>query len=205
MFLITTVTAAVAIASGALFAVGHHSARTDPVADIVADIPASRPAARLEQARQNMILLASASRSMNVVGTPKLATNPAPAALPATAAGSAVAAGSTAPVVDEPAPDPGTAQSIAYNMLASFGWSAKSQYGCLDNIWTRESGWRYNAENASGAYGIPQALPGSKMASAGADWETNPATQIKWGLGYIQGRYGSPCDAWGFWQSNGWY
>ena len=82
---------------------------------------------------------------------------------------------------------------------------ATSQWGCLDDLWYRESGWVYNAENASGAYGIPQALPGSKMASAGADWQTNPTTQIKWGLGYIKGRYGTPCDAWGFWQANGWY
>ena len=75
----------------------------------------------------------------------------------------------------------------------------------LNNIFTRESGWRYNAENASGAYGIPQALPGSKMATAGADWATNPATQIKWGLGYIQGRYGNPCSAWAFWEAHSWY
>ena len=79
-----------------------------------------------------------------------------------------------------PPPDPGTAESIAYNRLSSFGWSPGTYFSCLNNIYTRESGWRYNAENASGAYGIPQALPGSKMASAGADWMTNPATQIKW-------------------------
>ena len=78
-------------------------------------------------------------------------------------------------------------------MLPSFGFTASTEYPCLNNIYTRESGWRYNAENASGAYGIPQALPGSKMATAGADWATNPATQIKWGLGYIKDRYGSPC------------
>jgi hypothetical protein len=72
-------------------------------------------------------------------------------------------------------------------------------------LWQRESGWRYNAENPSGAYGIPQALPGSKMATAGADWQTNPATQIKWGLGYIQSRYGTPCSAWAFEEANGFY
>jgi hypothetical protein len=70
----------------------------------------------------------------------------------------------------------------------------------------RESGWRVDANNASSsAYGIPQALPGSKMSSAGADWATNPATQIRWGLGYIEDRYGSPCGAWGHSQSYGWY
>ncbi len=107
--------------------------------------------------------------------------------------------------VNFPPPDPGTAQSTAYNMMSSFGFNPKTEFGCLDNIWTRESGWRYNAENASGAYGIPQALPGSKMASAGADWQTNPATQIKWGLGYIKSMYGTPCDAWSFWQGHGYY
>ncbi|MDR1513921.1 MAG: lytic transglycosylase domain-containing protein, partial [Propionibacteriaceae bacterium] len=77
---------------------------------------------------------------------------------------------------------------------------------CLKSLWERESGWRYNASNPySGAYGIPQALPGSKMASAGADWRTNPETQIIWGLGYIAGRYSTPCGAWSFFQSHNWY
>jgi hypothetical protein len=77
---------------------------------------------------------------------------------------------------------------------------------CLDELWTRESGWNELASNGgSGAYGIPQALPGEKMAAFGDDWQTNPATQIRWGLSYISGRYGSPCEAWDFFQSNGWY
>ncbi|HEY5833559.1 transglycosylase SLT domain-containing protein [Streptomyces sp.] len=80
------------------------------------------------------------------------------------------------------------------------------QYFCFSNIVEHESGWRYTATNASsGAYGLVQALPGSKMASAGADWQTNPATQIKWGLNYMNSRYGSPCGAWQFWQVNHWY
>ncbi len=89
-------------------------------------------------------------------------------------------------------------------MLASFGFST-SQFGCLNNLWTQESGWRYNAENASGAYGIPQALPGSKMASGGSGLATNPATQIKWGLGYIKSMYGTPCGAWNHEVAYGWY
>jgi hypothetical protein len=107
-------------------------------------------------------------------------------------------------LVNMPPPNPGTAQSIGFNMLASFGFSS-SQWGCLDNLWNRESGWRYNAENASGAYGIPQALPGSKMASAGADWLTDPTTQIRWGLGYIKSLYATPCGAWGHEEADGWY
>ena len=80
------------------------------------------------------------------------------------------------------------------------------QMPCLDKLWTKESHWRVNAENqSSGAYGIPQALPGTKMAEVAADWKTNPVTQIKWGLGYIQRRYGTPCNAWAHSQETGWY
>ncbi|MDR1441174.1 MAG: ubiquitin-like domain-containing protein [Bifidobacteriaceae bacterium] len=102
--------------------------------------------------------------------------------------------------------DPGSAQGIAKQMMSdSYGWG-DDQLACLISLWNRESGWRVNASNrSSGAYGIPQALPGSKMASAGSDWQTNPATQIKWGLGYISGRYGTPCGAWSAFQSKGWY
>ncbi len=100
---------------------------------------------------------------------------------------------------------PGSARQTAQGMLANYGWGA-DQWPCLDALWQRESGWNAAAANrSSGAYGIPQALPGSKMASAGADWKTNPATQIAWGLGYISGRYGSPCGAWNHSQSRGWY
>jgi hypothetical protein len=81
-----------------------------------------------------------------------------------------------------------------------------SQFQCFSNIVDHESGWNYRATNpSSGAYGLVQALPGTKMSSAGADWQSNPATQIKWGLSYMNGRYGSPCGAWSFWQANRWY
>ncbi|TLS45102.1 lytic transglycosylase domain-containing protein [Streptomyces montanus] len=80
------------------------------------------------------------------------------------------------------------------------------QFQCFSNIVDHESSWNYQADNpGSDAYGLVQALPGSKMSSAGADWQTNPATQIKWGLGYMDSRYGSPCEAWSFWQANNWY
>ena len=102
-------------------------------------------------------------------------------------------------------PDPGSAQAYAAGAVAARGW-ASTEFDCLVALWSKESGWRVNAYNASsGAYGIPQALPGSKMATAGADWETNAATQIEWGLGYIQGRYGTPCGAWAHSQDVGWY
>jgi hypothetical protein len=104
-----------------------------------------------------------------------------------------------------PAAASGSPQQIAKSMLAQFGWSS-SQFSCLDPLWERESGWNpYAANPSSGAYGIPQALPGAKMASAGADWATNAATQIRWGLGYIKATYGSPCAAWSHETTAGWY
>jgi len=96
-------------------------------------------------------------------------------------------------------------REIARVLLGEYGFS-DSQFGCLDSLYMRESGWNPRADNpSSSAYGIPQALPGSKMASAGADWATNPVTQIRWGLGYIQDRYGTPCGAWAHSESVGWY
>ena len=96
-------------------------------------------------------------------------------------------------------------KDIARALMGDFGFS-QDQFGCLDLLWTRESNWNPLAHNpSSGAHGIPQSLPGSKMASVGADWYSNPVTQITWGLGYIQDRYGSPCSAWGHSQATGWY
>ena len=99
----------------------------------------------------------------------------------------------------------GSPEQIAERMLGQFGWSS-SQFSCLQPLWEHESGWSVTAENpTSGAYGIPQSLPGAQMASAGADWQSNAATQIRWGLTYIQGRYGSPCGAWAHEESDNWY
>lgn len=96
-------------------------------------------------------------------------------------------------------------RSAARQMLADRGMG-EDQFQCLDRLWTKESNWTVTADNpTSSAYGIPQALPGNKMASAGADWETNPVTQITWGLGYIDDVYGSPCKAWNHSQANNWY
>lgn len=94
---------------------------------------------------------------------------------------------------------------IGQRMVGKFGWS-RSHWRCLNRLWARESGWNHRSHNGgSGAHGIPQALPGHKMASAGADWMTNPETQIRWGLRYIRYRYGSPCSAWGHFGATGWY
>jgi uncharacterized protein YabE (DUF348 family) len=100
---------------------------------------------------------------------------------------------------------PAQAQAIAQSLLQARGWGS-DQFDCLVTLWNHESGWRVHAANPSGAYGIPQALPGSKMGSAGPDWQNNAETQIKWGLNYIASRYSTPCGAWSQWQANGgWY
>lgn len=159
----------------------------------------------LEKERQQMIAMSAASRTLTVAAKPKIAS-PASAVSAASASSSGGSSGAGSQGAPASAvPDPGTAKSIAYNMMASFGFSPSADFGCLDRLWTRESDWQYDAENASGAYGIPQSLPGSKMASVGPDWSTNPTTQIKWGLGYIQNVYGNPCAAWAFEESNGYY
>jgi len=96
-------------------------------------------------------------------------------------------------------------RTVARAMLSDFGFSSH-QFSCLNALYMSESGWNVHADNpTSSAYGIPQALPGSKMASAGPDWAENPATQIRWGLNYIRSSYGSPCSAWAFKQSHQWY
>ena len=195
----TAVTAVTGIAiAGYLVVVRPGNVPDSGAAIAAAAVSSSQAVAVLEQQRQQMIVLSAASHTTRLIGAPKVAAQPLQGA-----GGTSGSTGST--VAAAPPPDPGTAQSIAYNMLSSFDWSPGTYFSCLNNIYTRESGWRYNAENASGAYGIPQALPGDKMASAGSDWMTNPATQIKWGLGYIQERYGDPCSAWSFWQAHGYY
>ncbi len=141
---------------------------------------------------------ARADRKGTGIGTAKLVLTGARPAAPARAAGRESRSQARAPIYS------GDARGIARAMLPSFGWSA-GQFPCLDSLWARESGWRVNAANGSGAYGIPQALPGSKMGAYGSDWRTNPRTQITWGLHYIQDRYSSPCGAWSHFQSHGWY
>jgi hypothetical protein len=99
---------------------------------------------------------------------------------------------------------PAIARQIAWNQLVQRGWASQSQ--CLVNLWNQESGWNVFALNpSSGAYGIPQALPATKMAAAGPDWQSNPATQIRWGLSYIAARYGGPCNAWNHEMAFNWY
>ncbi len=195
----TAVTAVAGIAIAGYIVVFRPGAVPNTGAAIAAAaVSSSQAMAVLEEQRQQMIVLSAATHSVHLIGAPKVAAQP----LQDSAGGGSAGGGSAASL---PPPDPGTAQRIAYDLLSSYGWSPSTYFSCLNNIWTRESGWNYQAENASGAYGIPQALPASKMASAGADYLTDPKTQIIWGLGYIQSRYGNPCSAWSFWEAHGYY
>lgn len=106
----------------------------------------------------------------------------------------------TSPVIKSSVSGATKAKRYALSVLGA------RQFSCIDAIWSRESRWRYWAHNRySGAYGIPQALPGRKMSKFGSDWRTNPITQVKWGINYVNVRYGSACGAWRFWQGNHWY
>jgi hypothetical protein len=196
--MVTAAAATVAVTSVAfLVFYNRPDASLDPLGAAMAQLATGKSGVMLEQTRQELILRNAAARTFSVTSVPQVATTPA-TSLPSSGGGSA-------PLVPNgPPPNPGSAQAIALGLLPAYGFS-KDQFGCLDDLWEHESGWRYNAENPSGAYGIPQALPGSKMASAGPNWQTNPRTQIKWGLGYIKSRYGTPCGAWSFWEANGWY
>jgi hypothetical protein len=136
----------------------------------------------------------TAASLLRTVATPKKAL--AGAALAAATCGTLIGAAPS-----QAATPASSAQATAKKMIGD-----SAEYQCFSKIVDHESGWNVNATNASsGAYGLVQALPGSKMASAGSDWKTNPATQIEWGLDYMKDRYGGACDAWSFWQANGWY
>jgi hypothetical protein len=180
------------------------------LAEAIDGIPQSGSVVLLEQERQTLIVMNAAARTLSVASKPAM-VNPSQViasqqAQTGTASGGTGSSSGTDTEPQAAPPDPGTAQHTGYEMLPSFGFNQTSQWTCLLNLWNRESGWAYDAENtASGAYGIPQALPGDKMASAGADWQTNPATQIKWGLGYITQVYGTPCGAWDHELADGFY
>ncbi|CAL9308811.1 MULTISPECIES: transglycosylase SLT domain-containing protein [Streptomyces] len=141
----------------------------------------------------------SAVSLLRSVATPKKAL--AGAALTAATCGTLIAAAPAQAATTAAPASASSAQATAKKMIGN-----SAEFQCFSNIVSHESGWNPQATNASsGAYGLVQALPASKMASAGSDWKTNPATQIKWGLDYMKDRYGSACDAWSFWQANNWY
>jgi hypothetical protein len=196
--MVTAAAATVAVTAIALLVItGRPGAVTDPLGAAVAQVSAGRSGLVLMAAREKVIQQTAATEAFSVTSTPRISTVPSPVSAGSGGSGSGI-------VPSGPVPSPSTAQGIAYKMLASFGFST-SQWGCLDDLWQQESGWNVTAENPSGAYGIPQALPGSKMASAGPNWQTDATTQIKWGLGYIKSIYGTPCGAWDHEVADGWY
>lgn len=212
---VTAVGSVVGVASGSTAAQNNDAEALAADATLLADIPAGQQAevqaASLTQQADAQAIVADASAKKDAEEAARKA-----------AAETAIAKKEAAEKAAEEAKERAEAKAAASRSSADFpvqsSYSiaqiqamarqmvASGQYQCFSNIVDHESSWNYRAVNASsGAYGLFQALPGSKMASAGADWQTNPATQIKWGLNYMNDRYGSPCDAWSFWQANHWY
>jgi hypothetical protein len=163
----------------------------------------------LENERATIIAMNDAAETLTVASKPAQA-DPTQILAAQAAANSAASSGSgiqtgTGITGTPPPADPSAAEVIGEDELVDFGFDKTTQWPCLYDLWQQESGWNVYAENPSGAYGIPQSLPGSKMASAGADWMTDPKTQIIWGLGYIQSVYGTPCGAWAHEEADGYY
>jgi colicin import membrane protein len=183
------------------------SALPSPTAASVAPQSVTKPAPKATQK-------AAPAKAAPAKAAPKPALKAAPAPKPAAAPAAKVVPAKVAPVKAAPARkptapaavnDPAGAQAYASAKLSSYDW-APDQMQCLMKLWTKESEWRTTATNpSSGAYGIVQSLPAEKMASSGADYRTNYRTQINWGLGYIEERYGSPCQALNFHYANNWY
>ena len=192
-----------AVTFGDRFLTGQSAAQAQATATTLrTDERASRGETRATATATPLVAMGTPPTTTPIPGP--LVTTPAPAATTTATATAKATKAAPAPVAAGCSGYTGN-RLIACNLLPTFGF-ATSQMSALDPLWNHESGWNHTAKNpSSGAYGIPQALPGNKMATAGSDWLTNPATQITWGLTYIKQRYGSPAGAWSFWQSNGWY
>jgi hypothetical protein len=213
---VTAVGSVVGVASGSVAQAQNNDAETTAAdTTLLADIPTGQQAqvqtASLTQQADAQAIQADASAKKDAEESARLA-----------AAKTAVAKKAAAEKAEKAAKERAAAKSAASRSSSSFpvqsSYTASQiqamaaqmvpsgQFQCFSNIVSHESGWNYHAVNASsGAYGLFQALPAGKYASAGSDWQTNPATQIKWGLNYMDSRYGSPCEAWSFWQANSWY
>nr|WSY52100.1 lytic transglycosylase domain-containing protein [Streptomyces sp. NBC_00886] len=213
---VTAVGSVVGVASGSVAQAQNNDAETTAAdTTLLADIPTGQQAqvqtASLTQQADAQAIQADASAKKDAEESARLA-----------AAKTAVAKKAAAEKAEKDAKERAEAKSAASRSSSSFPVQSSytisqiqsmaasmvpsGQFQCFSNIVDHESSWNYRAVNASsGAYGLFQALPGSKMSSVGSDWQTNPATQIKWGLQYMNERYGSPCDAWTFWQANHYY
>ncbi|MDI5964002.1 lytic transglycosylase domain-containing protein [Streptomyces sp. SL13] len=211
---VTTVGAVVGMASGS----DATAAAAQPVADSVTldSIASAQQAdamtaslteqAQTQQAEAEATAKKQAEEAARKQAAAEAAKKKAEAEAAAKAKAEAAAAKAKAQKIATEAAATGNYSVSAVQAMAQQIVGNATQYQCFSWIVSRESGWNYRATNASsGAYGLVQALPGSKMSSAGADWQTNPATQIKWGMSYMNSRYGSPCGAQQFWEANGWY
>ena len=216
---VTAVGSVVGVASGSVAQAQNNDAETTAAdTTLLADIPSGQQAqvqtASLTQQADAQAIQADASAKKDAEESARLAAAKTAVAKKAAAekaekeakekaeakAASAKASTSSSSFPVQSSYTVAQIQSMAASMVPS------GQFQCFSNIVDHESSWNYRAVNASsGAYGLFQALPGSKMSSVGSDWQTNPATQIKWGLNYMDSRYGSPCEAWSFWQANSWY
>ncbi|CAL9451777.1 transglycosylase SLT domain-containing protein [Streptomyces pilosus] len=216
---VTAVGSVVGVASGST-AQNNDAEATASGTTLLADIPAGQQAqvqtASLTQQAETMAIAADASAKKDAEEAARKAAAETAVAKKKEAAekaeqeakerAEAKAAASRSAVRDASSFAVQSSYTIAEVQAMARQIVPADQFQCFSNIVERESSWNYRADNpTSDAYGLVQALPGSKMSSAGADWATNPATQIKWGLGYMDNRYGSPCGAWNFWQANHWY
>jgi transglycosylase-like protein with SLT domain len=149
----------------------------------------------LERERQTIVAMNDAAETLTIAAKPAMADPTRILAAQQSAGGSGIQTGTGISGSPPPA-DPSSAEVIGEEELVDFGFSKSTQWPCLYDLWQQESGWNVYAENPSGAYGIPQSLPGNRMAMFGSDYLTDPTTQIKWGLWYIKSVYGTPCAAW---------
>ncbi|MFE2063524.1 transglycosylase SLT domain-containing protein [Streptomyces sp. NPDC059467] len=212
---VTAVGSVVGVASGSVAQPNNDAEATAADTTLLADLPAGEQAtvqtASLTQQADAVAIQADASAKKDAEQAARVAAAKTATAKKAAAEQAAKEAKARAQAKTEASRSASSfpvqssytiaqVQAMAKQMVAS------GQYQCFSDIVNTESSWNYQAVNASsGAFGLVQALPGSKMSSAGADWQTNPATQIKWGLNYMNSRYGSPCAAWQFHLANGWY
>jgi len=178
---------------GAVRVIKPQGAGANSLFGAIGALGTSKQVSGLTEEYQMLRAMDSATQTLSVASKPAH-TNPDQ--IMAAQNGSSDTTGGVSTTLAVPA-NPTAAQQDAKNLMPSYGFSVASQWSCLFSLWEQESTWNVYAENAtSGAYGIPQSLPGDKMASVAADWQTNPVTQIKWGLGYIKQIYGTPCVAW---------
>jgi hypothetical protein len=223
---VTAVGSVVGVASGSTAQAANDAEATASDATLLADIPAGQQAqvqtASLTQQADAQAIAADASAKKDAEETARKAAAKSAIAKKAAAekaekeakeradakeaASRSAAKTTTTSTADASSFSVQSSYTVAQIQAMARSMVPSAQFQCFSNIVDHESSWSYTAVNASsGAYGLFQALPGSKMSSVGADWQTNPATQIKWGLNYMDSRYGSPCEAWSFWQANSWY